>query len=408
MNFRKLNKNIKLAFLFTAFQSIGRGIWMGNILSLYIVLFSEKVNGVFGLSSNELLGVTAGISGIAMTLIVFPAGVLADKFRRDKILKIGAFIGLIAMIIIGIAENILLIALALFLWGAFQGFNRPAFDSIVADSLPTGDRSKIYSQLHLIQSGFMASGPFLNIFLFLLFDDKWDISIIKNVMLIGIVFSFLSVFLLFFFRDDHSMKEESESLYENNNDISYSEASRRKKWIPILLITSNLIIGMGAGMTVKFFPVFFRAVYELKPIAVQIIMGTTFIFTGLIGLKAQKLSMKTGRGKTKLSVQLAATICLFIIAFYPPLIILVPIFVMRGSLMNAANPLSRSILMDVVSKKHRGKWNSLETIAWGLFWNASATIGGFLIGNNNFKLCFIITKLYKKVYQKIKRYSALN
>lgn len=59
--------------------------------------------------------------------------------------------------------------------------------------------------------------------------------------------------------------------------------------------------------------------------------------------------------------------------------------------MNAAQPLSRSILMDVVPKRHRGKWNSLETIAWGLFWNASAMVGGFLIGDNNFRLCFLIT-----------------
>ena len=90
-------------------------------------------------------------------------------------------------------------------------------------------------------------------------------------------------------------------------------------------------------------------------------------------------------------VQFLATICLVFITFYPALIFLIPLFILRGSLMNAAQPLSRSILMDVVPKRHRGKWNSLETIAWGLFWNASAVIGGFLIGDNNFRLCFSIT-----------------
>ena len=60
--------------------------------------------------------------------------------------------------------------------------------------------------------------------------------------------------------------------------------------------------------------------------------------------------------------------------------------------MNASQPLSRSILMDVVPKNHRGKVNSLEALAWGLFWNVSAVVGGFLIGpTNNFRLNFIVT-----------------
>ena len=60
--------------------------------------------------------------------------------------------------------------------------------------------------------------------------------------------------------------------------------------------------------------------------------------------------------------------------------------------MNASQPLSRSILMDVVPKKHRGGVNALQALAWGLFWNVSAALGGFLIGPaNDFRLCLVIT-----------------
>ncbi len=388
---KDLNPNVRLAFIFELLQSLGRGIWMGNILSLYIVLFSEKSNGIFGLTSNELLGITAGISGIAMTALVFPAGYLADKYRRDRMLKISGVIGILAMVTLGLASSIFIIMAAMFLWGAFQGLNRPAFESIIADSLPSGNRSGVYSRLHLIRQFAMASGPFLNVILFLYLGDKWDISILKNVMLVGIFFSLVSSLVLFKFKDERSMGDESESLYEGENvDV---ETTKRSKKIPVLLVSSNVIIGMGAGMTIKFFPVFFRSIYGLKPVSVQVVMGLTFLVTGILGIVAQQLSRKRGRGEMIFVVQFFATICLLTIAFYPPLIILVPLFVMRGSLMNAAQPLSRSILMDVVSKKHRGKWNSLETIAWGLFWNASAVLGGFLIGDNNFKLCFIITSV---------------
>lgn len=367
---------------------------MGNILSLYIVLFSEEAGGIFGLTSNELLGITAGISGVAMTVFVFPAGALADKYRRDVMLRIAAFVGVAGMLVLGFAGNILLIFIAMFLWGAFQGISRPAFESILADSLASGSRSGVYSKIHLTRQGGMALGPFLNVALFMILGDRWDISILRSVMLVGIFLSLISAVVMFLFRDDKSMGDESESLF--TFDIGGGEGdserlSRLAGKIPLLLVASNVVIGMGAGMTVKFFPVFFRDIYYLKPISVQLIMGATFIFTGYFGIVAQRLSLKKGRAEMIFTVQFLATLCLAAIAFYPPLLVLVPLFVMRGSLMNAAQPLSRSILMDVVPKKHRGKWNSVETIAWGLFWNASAVVGGFLIGESNFRLCFLIT-----------------
>ena len=59
-------------------------------------------------------------------------------------------------------------------------------------------------------------------------------------------------------------------------------------------------------------------------------------------------------------------------------------------------PLSRSILMDIVPKKHRAKVNSIQTIAWGLFWNFSAVLGGYLVGDVrpfNFRLNFLVTAI---------------
>ncbi|MBN2788737.1 MAG: MFS transporter [Candidatus Delongbacteria bacterium] len=388
-----ITDNVKLSYLYTALQSFGRGIWMGNILSLYIVVFAERSNGLFGLTPNELLGVASGITGISMTALVFPSGALADKFGRDKLLKTAAFFGIAAMITMAFSSSMAGILVALFLWGAFQGLNRPAFQSILADSLVTGKRSKVYARMHLVRQGGMAFGPFLNIVLFLYLGDKWDISILRSVMLVGIVFSLVSALLLFFFKDARSLGDESESIThfeESKEDVS-DKILRRRKWIPLLLTSSNLVIGMGAGMTVKFFPVFFRAIYDMKPITVQLIMGATFIFTGTFAVLAQKYSLKKGRVEIMLGSKIIATVILFILALYPTFWVLIVLYIVRGALMNSVQPLSRSILMDAVPKKHRGKWNSASVISWGLFWNASAMIGGFLIGENNFRLCFLVT-----------------
>ncbi|MHA1220084.1 MAG: MFS transporter, partial [Candidatus Heimdallarchaeaceae archaeon] len=180
---------------------------------------------------------------------------------------------------------------------------------------------------------------------------------------------------------------------KQNGLSSRLTVSKATKLIPYLLVGSNIIIGVGAGMTMKYFPQFFIEQYHLEPIWVQIIMGLTAIFTGILALLAQKFSVKRGRPLIIFSVQLIATLCLFGIAFYPNIWLLVPLFIARGALMNAGQPLSRSILMDVVPKNKRGKWNSLETFAWGFFWNFSALIGGYIVGDIDprFRLVFLVT-----------------
>ncbi|WP_457557329.1 MFS transporter [Candidatus Harpocratesius sp.] len=410
-----LNYNVKIVLLFTLFQSIGRGIWMGNVLSSYIYIIAGN--------SNELLGWTSGATGIMMTIVVFPAGALADRFRRDWMLFIAGGIGIIGMIILFFADNLQLVIIALLFWGLYQGVTRPALESLFADSVPSGNRSRIYSIRQFIQQFGMMVGPMVNIILFSFFGDEWHLPILKKVMGIGIIFSIGSLVLMFFFSDRKSLGAKSDAidnrekiiqdhsenkLNVSNNSLINSKSSNinsnsimkrkftsiriKKKAIPYILVSSNILIGLGAGMTVKFFPIFFMEIYGMKPILVQGIMGITFLTTGILGLIAQHYSRAKGRAQMIFTVQFLATLCLIAIAFYPPEILLIIIFIARGSLMNAAQPLSRSILMDIVPKNKRGKWNSVEALAWGLFWNASAVVGGYLIGSgNNFQLNFLVT-----------------
>ena len=240
-------------------------------------------------------------------------------------------------------------------------------------------------------------GPFINVLLFLILGDVWELQILKTVMIVGMLLTMVSIGSMFFFSDQRTLGEKSESLSNGLNTEDPQENAVNKKRIRtifIILILSSLIIGIGAGMTIKYFSIFFIEEYTLLPVAVQLIMGTTSIVTGIAGIIAQRLSKSKGRIQMIFAFEAAATICLFIIATYPTLWLLIPIFIMRGSLMNAGEPLSRSILMDIVPKKHRAKVNSIQTIAWGLFWNFSAVIGGYLVGDVrpfNFRLNFLVT-----------------
>ena len=43
----------------------------------------------------------------------------------------------------------------------------------------------------------------------------------------------------------------------------------RQSWIPYVLTASDLMASLGSGMTIKFFPLFFKETVKLDPIRVQ-------------------------------------------------------------------------------------------------------------------------------------------
>jgi len=389
--FRSMNRNVKLVFLFVIFQSFGRGIWAGNVLSTYIFYIAGE--------SYSTLGIISSATGLTMTLVVFPAGHFADKLGRDIILRTSAIFGLISVIILALGNSVESIVVSLIFWGLFLGMSRPSLEALFADSVMSRARSKIYAWRHFAQNVSMAAGPFVNVALFKIFGNEWKLPILKSVMYFGLAISGLSLFLIFFMSDEYTLGDDSEavemdkeSTEKNRSTNFHLKLPSKARYVPYILLVSNLIIGIGAGMTVKYFPLFFIKIYDLKPISVQVIMGTTSIFTGFSGPITQRFSIKKGRAQLIFIVQTLAIVCLYLIALYPPVYFVIPLFIARGSLMNASQPLSRSIIMDLVPKRYRGKWNSIEAIAWGLFWNISAAIGGFLIGpNDNFRLVFLTT-----------------
>jgi len=384
--FSNYNRNVKLLFLFFFFSSIGRSMWAGLVLSLYIKVLTD---------SNIVLGFVKTASGLATTLVLIPSGLLADYWRRDGMIRIAAVTGLIGMFFIISAGAMDFIILGLIFWGFFQGLARPSANSLLADSTLSGNRSRTYSQLFFIQNSAMSLGPFINVLLFLVLGDVWELPVLKTVITVGALFSIIAVLFGLFLKDDSSLGDESEALdpqnhaKENNNEHNNILGNYK---IPAILMSSAIFIGIGAGMTVNFFPVFFKEQYFLLPVFLNAVTGITSVVTGILSVLTQRLALRIGRIETMVIFQGTAVLALIGIMFYPPIVLLIPLFIFRGAAMNSTNPLNRSIVMDLVPKRNRGKWNALDQLSFSLFWNLSAGAGGLIIGeNNNFQACFFIT-----------------
>ena len=414
-----MNWNVRLAYI----QSVTSAIGFGIVQTAFAVYVRD------GLSQpNFVLGNLFTISGLASTIFVFPSGWAADKYRRDILIRISVVFGLLAQFTLFYAINLppsetvlSLLFIAQAFGGLGWGLSGPASQALLADSIELGNRSKIFANMHFTNLTAAAIGPFLAAWLSLVFGDKWEIDLLRPVLMVGILATSITYFSMLFFSDKKalvSLNERKNDLNQANHIQEEDKTSEGEFWnvsnhkfrkpdynwqVPAVIVISGIIIGFGAGMTVAFFPVLFALEYGIPPMFTYLVFGITNVATGIMGLVAQRMIAFFGRILSMFIVQGLAIICLLglvvnlvlfqqlLISFEVSVIFLAIFYITRNALMNAAGPISRSIVMDVVPSYDRAKWNSLETLAWGMFWSVSASVGGFIVDTWGFVFVFLFT-----------------
>jgi len=178
---------------------------------------------------------------------------------------------------------------------------------------------------------------------------------------------------------------------------------RRQEWIPYFVFISGLISSLGSGMTVKFFPLFFKDDVGMKPSQVQLIYVIVPLVMVIMGLLCTQLASSSycqlGRVQTTAIYSLLGILLLLTMIYYKTYLdlhpyYLVPIYIMRTALMNASYPLQESILMDFVPKNQRARWKSLDSVA-SFGWCGSAAFGGWLADKYDYTYTFLCTAVFQ-------------
>lgn len=222
-----VNWNIRLAYIQTISFSIGMGIIQ--------IAFSIFVIQGLG-QTNFILGTLFTMQGLASTIFVFPSGFLADKYRRDTLIRTAVLFGVLSQLSLifstflgetpQLALNILFLAQGL--GGLAWGLSGPAGQALIADSIEPGNRSRVFSKMHL--AGFLASaaGPFIAAGITVFLGDTWAIEILKSVILVGALSSLIAWGALVFLSDNKALvikndrkelKEEKEREIPSSKEI---------------------------------------------------------------------------------------------------------------------------------------------------------------------------------------------
>eukprot|EP00123_Amoebidium_parasiticum_P018179 comp24125_c0_seq1/m.43768 comp24125_c0_seq1/g.43768 ORF comp24125_c0_seq1/g.43768 comp24125_c0_seq1/m.43768 type:complete len:461 (-) comp24125_c0_seq1:210-1592(-) len=408
-----MNHNVALTNIFTFFDGLAMGMWNYAILGPYLFALCKD---------NKHAGYAEGVQGTLQALAAIPAGLLADKYRRDTVLKGSAAIGLVGMVVTlaGLYqffnnwyENYLLLTAGLGIFGLYMGAWSPPMYAIYADSVASGQRSKYEMYRYILSIASLASGPITNVVLFAYMGDDWGMPQMTVIFAVGISLHIISIGSLAFFNDDKTAKEQSKAICEDTNSeaeedaaiLRRLEAAEKRKggcfsWlhvsmVPAIVATSDIVFGLASGMTIKFFPIYFAEKLHLSPITVNILFVLDPFTEVCFSLIAQRLSLKVGRVEVTLAFKAIGVALLTAMALFPDYweaqpYVLCAVYIIRSALINCVVPLTRSILMDYVASEKRGLWNSLESVA-GFGWSGSAVVGGLIVDLYGYEASFGFT-----------------
>ncbi len=157
------------------------------------------------------------------------------------------------------------------------------------------------------------------------------------------------------------------------------------------LFTPNLIVGIGAGLSVPFLNLYFKEVFSsaTRSIGFFYSLQQLLMITGL--LIAPVLAERIGKIRTVAISQLLSIPFLIILGISRSLVIAVFAFLFRAALMNMGQPLFTNFAMEKVKPDEQPLTNALLTVAFTTGWGASASIGGILIEHLSYSVPFFVT-----------------
>jgi len=280
-------------------------------------------------------------------------------------------------------DNFPIIYVSLFIFGAYSAIQNTASFALYSDSIPQGSRAKWLSRVSIVNQLGYGAGPFFSLFLFAYFGNEWKLSVLHVVLIIGFLGMIPANFLLVNLKDAQHEEEGSEASGAYCN-------MRYARVVPWLICTLDVVTAIGAGMTVKFFPLFFKEDYGLNPGQIQLLFAVYGLSFGFFTWLCEKAAARMGRVQAGLLFAMSGVLCLYLLAYLRWLPFVLVVFVIRGALANAIYPIDRSILMDFVPSSERGRWNAAESIS-SMSWSGSAVIGGYLMDAYDYRQTFVIT-----------------
>lgn len=462
--FRNHNHNVVVNWLVRGFAGCADSVWSGTVLASYLY-------ELFG--SNRYAGYVEAAMGTTNLLVALPVGCIADRGSKASVSRVGGLLVPLAVgftsfaVAYGVAHQegargsivFPLLVASMCSWGMVQAIANGPAQALYADSVSTGERSRYYLisySTYLIAS---MVGPLVCIVLFLSYGDHWRLETLRDVFIVGMGLELFVGAAMCCFRDRAALKEPVAATATRApaavapaaaQPAAEEEAAAGKAGgpdlaplghvhplahlVPYVLFSSSLLSGLASGMTIKFFPLYFKNTCRMSPAGVQAVYTALPLLMAGFSNLVVRLSRRFGRIQAIISAKTVGISLLVLMARIEPWLlegtanatsnataadgpgtepyylrgappglgeasaappswkvgVIIAIYLARTCTMNCAYPLNTSIMMDFTPSRRRARWQSLTSVV-KFGWCGSAALGGVLADQYGYAFTFLIT-----------------
>jgi MFS family permease len=342
----------------------------------------------------DFIGHMLLLGGLAAGLAAFPAGIICDKIGRKRALLIGVAVGSVFNAILLFTSNPVLL-LTVNLFQGFGGLTSILFWVAQAPFMMENSRSQERTHLFSVNlatwflsnmAGSYAGGVLPRVFSNLLSVETENILVYRATLTVSVVLLFLALLPYY------AIKEKP---YQKNNATTSRlsfKAIQSRAAIGKLVLTSALI-GLGAGLILPFFNVFFQNKLQATPEQIGIIFALGNVMTAVGIVLAPVLSGRLGKVRAVAFTQFSSIPFIFGIAFSPNLGFAAVSYLGRGALMVTGAPIWQNFAMEVVQTEERATTSGFTTMADRIPRAVGSSIAGRMMTGGNYVLPYMITSV---------------
>ena len=324
--------------------------------------------------TTDFLGLFLSISMFATATIAIAAGMITDRRSRKSIIIVASLLGNVAIALQYSVLDPTLLMTSQVILGLTQAFNQVAWAPFVTDLATDEERAHLFA----VQSGFqllaILFGNITGGFLPGLFDSWFSLSgnlsiAYQYTLWLALVPMFIATLLIIPMRKDTP-----------DCEVRRISISHVKSWKFIGQYTASIsIVGLGAGMIVMFFNLYFNGVFHVDTELMGIIFGLNTVVLATGNFIAPALSDRLGKVKTVLITDSLSIPFLLMLSWAPYLYMGVIAYVMRSVLMNMAGPVQVSFFMEGLTKEERATAMGVVRTGDSLVRGIASNIGGIML-----------------------------
>lgn len=340
----RMSTPAKLFLWSNVLNGLGNGIF-NVILQLYMLQL--------GFTASDL-GTIFMMSSIAMFVFTIPAGILADRYGRGKVMMAGWIPLLVQMAIILTSSSLEMMSFAWLLNGignATSNVLTPIFSSLFEKE----DLDKAFGLRGFINIVSMSAGSlmgFIPPMLVTTYGYSLRFSYWTMLLLGGITFMVQIPFLWLMFRDIHEEKR--------GNGFQFKLQSRN---IVVKYSIINIIQNVSFSPFSSLLPYFVNKKFGVESDALGAIQFVSYFVQAGANILGPRISQRFGAVKTVSIALILASPFFALLAIAPSFFWVSIIFVIRLGIASVCNPLMPSLFFKLIHEEEKATANSISILA---------------------------------------------